>query len=164
MGFTESGQPDPAFKEWFAHEWRELHNAVTIPGMSHASWDRKAAYLLWLLYHDEHFDLQGPHFESTLKYVRDKGNEPPMTGHDLVAKSVGWGNRSNGKTTLTFATPAVVGPEPIVGNGPHQRATLLDSTWSDVIQNWDKLINPVRDAACLPLDGGVPFQFNSAKW
>lgn len=42
-------QPDPEFKAFFVGEWRALHEAVTIPGMPHASWDRKAAYLYWEL-------------------------------------------------------------------------------------------------------------------
>ena len=40
--------PDPAFLEFFAGPWQRQLDAVEIPGMSGASWDRKAAYLLWL--------------------------------------------------------------------------------------------------------------------
>lgn len=41
-------QSDPAFKAFFHGEWKELIEAVQVPGMPHASWDRKAAYLFYL--------------------------------------------------------------------------------------------------------------------
>jgi hypothetical protein len=46
--------PDAAFVEFFSGDykgksrWDLLLEAVEIPGMAGASWDRKAAYLLWL--------------------------------------------------------------------------------------------------------------------
>lgn len=45
---------DAAFIEFFAGDykgksrWDLLLEAVEVPGMPDASWDRKAAYLLWL--------------------------------------------------------------------------------------------------------------------
>ena len=45
--------PDPAFVEFFSGDyksnsrWDVLLESVEIPGMPDASWDRKAAYLLW---------------------------------------------------------------------------------------------------------------------
>ena len=40
--------PDAAFLSFFADEFPRRLDAVEIPGMPAASWDRKAAYLLWL--------------------------------------------------------------------------------------------------------------------
>lgn len=39
---------DPAFLHFFATQFQRELNEVIIPGMPGASWDRKAAYLLWL--------------------------------------------------------------------------------------------------------------------
>ena len=39
--------PDAAFVEFFAGPWQRQLEAVEIPGMPGASWDRKAAFLLW---------------------------------------------------------------------------------------------------------------------
>lgn len=36
-----------AFLEFFAGEWQRRLEAVRIPDMRDASWDRKAAWLLW---------------------------------------------------------------------------------------------------------------------
>ena len=47
-------QPDPDFIRFFSGDyrnpsaWDRLLEAVEIPGMPSASWDRKAAYLLWV--------------------------------------------------------------------------------------------------------------------
>lgn len=43
-------KPDAAcgFTAYFAGPWQKLLGAVEIPGMAGASWDRKAAYLLWV--------------------------------------------------------------------------------------------------------------------
>lgn len=38
---------DPAFVAFFEGEFQRMLEAVIIPGSSGASWDRKAAYLLW---------------------------------------------------------------------------------------------------------------------
>jgi len=40
-------QPDPDFLKFFADGFQRELEAVEIPGMAHASWDRKAAWLLW---------------------------------------------------------------------------------------------------------------------
>lgn len=40
--------PDPAFLAFFDTEWRDMLHSVSIPSLPTASWDRKAAYLLWL--------------------------------------------------------------------------------------------------------------------
>ena len=46
---------DPEFVKFFSadyksdSEWDKLLDAVEIPGMEGASWDRKAAYLYWCL-------------------------------------------------------------------------------------------------------------------
>ncbi len=39
--------PDPAFLTWFDTVWSEMLRAASVPGMPTASWDRKAAWLLW---------------------------------------------------------------------------------------------------------------------
>jgi hypothetical protein len=41
-------QPDPDFVKFFGGEFQRELAAVEIPGMADASWDRKAAWLLWL--------------------------------------------------------------------------------------------------------------------
>ena len=47
-------KPDAAFVDFFSGDyrspsrWDRLLEAVEIPGLAGASWDRKAAYLLWL--------------------------------------------------------------------------------------------------------------------
>lgn len=38
----------PAFQQFFDGPWMEALRAVEIPGAPTASWDRKAAWLLWL--------------------------------------------------------------------------------------------------------------------
>lgn len=40
-------QPDPDFLKFFADGFQRELEAVAIPGMADASWDRKAAWLLW---------------------------------------------------------------------------------------------------------------------
>lgn len=42
-----AGKPE-GFERWFAEDFQQALEAVTIPGMPDASWDRRAAYLLWL--------------------------------------------------------------------------------------------------------------------
>ena len=39
--------PDPAFVRFFGVEFQRELDATQIPGMPDASWDRKAAWLLW---------------------------------------------------------------------------------------------------------------------
>ena len=39
--------PDPAFVTFFADEWQKLLETTQVPGMPDASWDRRAAWLLW---------------------------------------------------------------------------------------------------------------------
>ena len=48
MVYTPGEQADPAFLEFFAKEFQERLEGIEIPGMEGASWDRRAAYLLWL--------------------------------------------------------------------------------------------------------------------
>lgn len=38
---------DPAFLTFFAGEFTERLRAASVPGMETASWDRRAAWLLW---------------------------------------------------------------------------------------------------------------------
>lgn len=38
---------DPAFLAFFAGEWEQRLRAAQVPGMETASWDRRAAWLLW---------------------------------------------------------------------------------------------------------------------
>jgi hypothetical protein len=40
-------QPDPDFIKFFGGEFQRVLAATEIPGMADASWDRKAAWLLW---------------------------------------------------------------------------------------------------------------------
>ena len=40
-------EPDPAFVAFFDTTFSEMLRAVSIPGWPTASWDRKAAWLLW---------------------------------------------------------------------------------------------------------------------
>lgn len=39
--------PDAAFLKFFATDFQQMLERVEIPGLAQASWDRKAAYLLW---------------------------------------------------------------------------------------------------------------------
>lgn len=41
------------FEKFFTDEWQRRLEAVEIPGMPHASWDRKAAWLLWCELHPD---------------------------------------------------------------------------------------------------------------
>ncbi len=41
-------KPDPAFTAFFAGEFQSRLDRVDIPGLPGASWDRRAAFLLWL--------------------------------------------------------------------------------------------------------------------
>jgi len=38
---------DPEFQRFFDTTWTEALHAVSIPGAPTASWDRRAAWLLW---------------------------------------------------------------------------------------------------------------------
>jgi hypothetical protein len=58
MGFAEQGTPDPEFKAFFAGDWKRLMETVFVPGMQYASWDRKAAYLLWCM--GQLYDVEMP--------------------------------------------------------------------------------------------------------
>lgn len=40
--------PQAAFQQFFASEFQRALDRVEIPGLDGASWDRKAAWLLWL--------------------------------------------------------------------------------------------------------------------
>lgn len=42
-----SAAPDPAFVAFFAGDWQRLLEATEVPGMQGASWDRRAAWLVW---------------------------------------------------------------------------------------------------------------------
>lgn len=51
--YVPGEQPDPAFVAFYNGPWSAALAAVRIPGMRHdgisgPSWDRRAAYLLWL--------------------------------------------------------------------------------------------------------------------
>lgn len=148
MGFQEEEmpgqQPDPEFKAWFATEWKRLHEAVQVPGMKYASWDRKAAYLLYRLgqlYDTELYDCT---WLEALESALDLGSTLPL-GDDAY--------KSN-PADPALLKPTVPGPS--VGNGPAQRAQMVDDRWPPV--------NPDEDAACPPSPGGVPLDFDSAKW
>lgn len=43
-----SAPPDPAFVAFFATEFQRELEATQVPGMADASWDRKAAWLLFV--------------------------------------------------------------------------------------------------------------------
>lgn len=43
--------PDAAFLDFFNGAFRRRLEAIQIPGLPVASWDRKAAYLLWQAEH-----------------------------------------------------------------------------------------------------------------
>ena len=45
--------PDPAFLTFFDTAFRRRVETAEIPGLPNASWDRKAAWLLWLAERDE---------------------------------------------------------------------------------------------------------------
>lgn len=59
--------PDPEFVKFFAGDWQTLLERVEVPGWEKPlSWDRRAAYLLWQLAHD---DLDLTDIEGVLRYV-----------------------------------------------------------------------------------------------
>jgi hypothetical protein len=67
-------QPDPAFIEFFSadykskSEWQKLLDAVEIPGMDNPTWDRRAAYLLWIM--GGHYDAETPwHWRDVMRQV-----------------------------------------------------------------------------------------------
>jgi hypothetical protein len=43
--------PDPDFVKWFGGDFQRRLEATVVPGMADASWDRKAAWLLWCAEH-----------------------------------------------------------------------------------------------------------------
>jgi hypothetical protein len=44
---------DPAFEKFFAEDFQRLLERTSIPGMGEASWDRRAAWLLWRAMHQQ---------------------------------------------------------------------------------------------------------------
>jgi hypothetical protein len=182
MGFTEQEeagmQPDPEFKAFFAGAWRELHGAVEIPGMRYASWDRKAAYLLWCM---------GSH------YARDTGLDDwqavlmgyivpdAQTIDDNARLSAGFAPKAVGATDPALRMPLVPGPCPIchsVGghasscpNGPKAVASAASvgktcncANYLDCDGSCLHVVNPDELEACLPFPEGIPLAFDSAKW
>lgn len=185
MGFTESGQPDPEFKAWFAGPWKQLTEAVEVPGMRYASWDRKAAYICWRLAHRE-FDLDD--VAALLRYI-ETGNVNAMpkryvavdvfgmpipdaqTVDDYARLAAGFAPKV-GATDPALRMPLVPGPCPIchgIGghasscpNGP--KASVGNAPGSPVLGWAYEGVNPDEDAACQPFLGGIPLAFDSAKW
>lgn len=47
MAYEPGEQPSPDFLAFYTGPWKALLERVEIPGMTGASWDRKAAYLFW---------------------------------------------------------------------------------------------------------------------
>lgn len=128
-------QPDPEFKAFFAGDWRTLHEAVEIPGMRYASWDRKAAYLLWVL---------GSH------YARDTGLDDwqaVLMGH-IVPDDTAPPQR-----TVSLAEAAGVAPfdDKWLGDGPSAIVGIA-------------VVNPDEIDACPDYPEGVISGFDSAKW
>jgi hypothetical protein len=48
MTYKPGDQPDPEFAAFFAGDWQRILENVVVPGIDNPSWDRKAAYMLWV--------------------------------------------------------------------------------------------------------------------
>lgn len=67
---------DPDFLKFFAGDWQALLEAVDVPGMAGASWDRKAAWLYWELERDSTgYDVFGHAIDPVR---RDPAPKPPV--------------------------------------------------------------------------------------
>lgn len=143
MGFQEEEmpgqQPDPEFKVWFAGPWKQLTEAVEVPGMKYASWDRKAAYLLW------DYSRSQAGFAEWCALWLDDTTAPPQ------------------RTVTTIADRKAVGL--IVGKmTPEARQAWLEGDWRDPLTGtqWD--VNHEETDACPDYPEGVVSGFDSAKW
>jgi hypothetical protein len=143
MGFTESGQPDPEFKAWFAGPWKQLTEAVEVPGMRYASWDRKAAYICWRLAHTE-FDLDD--VAALLRYIETGNVNTPSPSEADV-------QRWNALHQLEPIPAEVV-------------AATVGKMTPEAKQGWlaGDFVNLDEDAACPDFPEGVVSGFDSAKW
>jgi hypothetical protein len=59
---------DPVFEKFFADDFQRLLERTSIPGMGEASWDRRAAWLLYRMLH--------PSAPPTLEFGRQTPDEP----------------------------------------------------------------------------------------
>jgi hypothetical protein len=68
MTYKPGDQPDPDFVAFFNGDWQRLLETVQIPGMNEPSWDRRAAYLLWIM--GGHYDAETPwHWLDVMKHA-----------------------------------------------------------------------------------------------
>lgn len=131
-------QPDPEFKAFFHGEWKELMDAVTVPGLPYASWDRKAAYLLWVM--GAHYDAETPwHWRDVLRSVFKvpENTAPPQTPGERMVSAAKEMRASVGKEDQMQFVKVNAQPAPV---------------------------NHIQYADCLPTGEGVALAFDSADW
>lgn len=92
MAYVPGEQPDPDFVKFFNGDWQRLLETVEIPGMTGASWDRRAAYLFWVL---DRWGAQGMSIaEALAEEIRHAEPKPQALGNgrtwaDVTAVPVG---------------------------------------------------------------------------
>lgn len=72
MTYTPGEQASPEFLAFFAGDWQRLLETVVVPGMEEdkPSWDRRAAYLLWLLGASYDAEVTDPKNKGWLKVLQ----------------------------------------------------------------------------------------------
>lgn len=137
MTYKPGDQPDPDFTAFFAGPWQKLLKDVVIPGTDgKVSWDRRAAYLLWLM--GSYYDAETPwHWLDVMKHaVR------PVVDVTLAARNV------------MERYPKLMG---------HLHAAELFEDNVTVGTSWAD-VNHFEIIDCTPASGGVNFKFDSSKY
>lgn len=143
-------EPDPDFLEFFAGEWQELLRSVEIPGMTNGtpSWDRRAAYLLWIM--GGHYDAETPwYWRDVMRSVVLKESTKPKPLAEVLTV--------HKEDTTQF--PYAAHPE-LVGKPSY----LTDDFLGVNTPSGGGYVNPADDADCQPDPEGVSFAFDAVKW
>lgn len=150
-------EPDPDFIEFFSadykskSEWQKLLDAVEIPGMDNPSWDRRAAYLLWVM--GGHYDAETPwHWRDVMRQVVMPGEPapPPRPLSEVLT--------IHREDTTQFPYAPYV---QMVGRGHRSSVGKAALIMDMARQDWG--VNPIEDADCQPTPGGVKFAFDAVK-
>jgi hypothetical protein len=176
MGFQEQEeagmQPDPEFKAWFATEWKRLIEAVEVPGMKYASWDRKAAYIAWVLLNDQTTSNESVYYLLGLPDPEAVPPQPPKPIEwDKVPAVPGdykpptWVTGLEAQALAAYGAAALDDLRATVGKmTPEARQAWLEGDWRDPLTGtqWD--VNHDETDACPDYPEGVVSGFDSAKW
>lgn len=145
-------QPDPDFVAFFAGDWQRLLEGVEIPGMTEPSWDRRAAYLLWVM--GSHYDAETPWYwrDVMLSVILKEASTPKPLAEVLTV------HREDITKFPYVEWNALHQAE--LGASIHSVGKATD--WRSDIPEWS--VNPIEDADCAPQPGGVSFAFDSSEW